>query len=410
MEEGSKGDLFLVDDLLIQILVWLPVISLLRFKTVCKSWRSIIQSSDFIHRHATFNNDDNKTGTLIFQSSHCIKEMGKDMGRFYVPHFFVLSSCSSNGWLYKYLGVPPYPRGEPLARFELSGQVLERHRPVTMVASCHGIICMHDIFPRDIALWNPATKHFRVLPKSLPLPEVFGKLQEDYVGFGFDTETKDYKVLLITYDATKMKNAVQVYSMRTNSWRWCVDVDLPATRCFSRDVHNQGVYLNGHYLFIATKFYTTFEEGESHNCSETVVISFDFSKESYTIIPAPTDDVRLDVRGRDGKIVCFTYLLPDDRKCQVYALNNDTLQNEDSWTKLYETGMDQSHSCLGPMAISKDGLCGFLRGSDGYGLMSYNLETEERKDIRLANVSYRDVVVQRAQIYKESLVSVYPPS
>ncbi|KAI3881206.1 hypothetical protein MKX03_015911, partial [Papaver bracteatum] len=54
---SSNGDLLLVGDLLLQILVLLPVISLLRFKSVCKSWRAIIENTDFIHRHAMFNND-----------------------------------------------------------------------------------------------------------------------------------------------------------------------------------------------------------------------------------------------------------------------------------------------------------------------------------------------------------------
>ncbi|MCL7027260.1 hypothetical protein MKW94_014560 [Papaver nudicaule] len=411
MEEGNKGDLLLVNDLLIQILVWL-VLSLLRFKTVCKSWRSIIESSDFIHLHATFNNDDtptknpNKTGTLIFQYTRLDV---KNMGRHRVPHFFVLSSSSgspsindSNGddypnWLYKDLAV--CPRGD---------QLLERHRPVTMVASCHGIICLHHILSRDIFLWNPATKQFRILPKSLPLEEEFGEFQDDYVGFGFDTETKDYKVLLITSfksdywegSEPKAKNRVQVYSMHTDSWRRCLDVHLP-TYCFSRKDLNQGVYLNGRYLFLALQFYKYYDEGEEESFigNDKVVVSFDFSKETYRIIPAPSDNVRLDIRGRDGKIVCVTCLLPNDRKCQVYVLNDDTLKNEYSWTKLYETDMSRpDHSSVGPMVITKDGLSGFLPGSDGYGLMLYKFECEEMKDIQIANVSFKDVMVDRAQI------------
>ncbi|KAI3916432.1 hypothetical protein MKW92_010049, partial [Papaver armeniacum] len=52
--DGNSPLNSLTEDLLIEILLWLPVVSLLRFKAVCKYWRSIIESSDFIHRHATF--------------------------------------------------------------------------------------------------------------------------------------------------------------------------------------------------------------------------------------------------------------------------------------------------------------------------------------------------------------------
>ncbi|RZC94490.1 hypothetical protein C5167_026221 [Papaver somniferum] len=56
--DGNPGinPSFPTEDLLIEILLWLPVVSLLRFKAVCRRWRSVIESSDFIHRHATFRN------------------------------------------------------------------------------------------------------------------------------------------------------------------------------------------------------------------------------------------------------------------------------------------------------------------------------------------------------------------
>ncbi|MCL7046701.1 hypothetical protein MKW94_023271 [Papaver nudicaule] len=44
------GDFVLPEDLLIEILIWLPVVSLLRFKTVCKLWRATIESTQLKDR------------------------------------------------------------------------------------------------------------------------------------------------------------------------------------------------------------------------------------------------------------------------------------------------------------------------------------------------------------------------
>ncbi|KAI3903336.1 hypothetical protein MKW98_031990, partial [Papaver atlanticum] len=43
----------LPQDIIFQILIWLPVQSLLRFKSVCRSWYALIRSSHFIQRHIT---------------------------------------------------------------------------------------------------------------------------------------------------------------------------------------------------------------------------------------------------------------------------------------------------------------------------------------------------------------------
>ncbi|KAK7815740.1 putative f-box protein [Quercus suber] len=45
----------LPEDLVIQILLWLPVMSLLRLKCVCKSWCDLISGQNFITKHLLHN-------------------------------------------------------------------------------------------------------------------------------------------------------------------------------------------------------------------------------------------------------------------------------------------------------------------------------------------------------------------
>ncbi|KAI3841359.1 hypothetical protein MKW98_007840 [Papaver atlanticum] len=247
------GDCVLPQDLIIEILLWLPVISLLRFKTVCKLWRATIEGSDFIYRHATFEDSSDKIGNFIFQSRH------RPFFYNFKPHFFSLSPSSSRGereWFYKYIGVPPH-----LAEAEAEAEDLDQEElpfKVTLAGSCHGILCLHEVEPRDIILWNPAIKKFRRLPKSLPFLDETLRFCYDFVGFGFDIETHDYKVFQTTSfqsDSDHLtKTRVQVYSLHSNSWR-------------KEIIQNSELW--------------------EYTDSEQVILSFDFSKESFRMIPAP---------------------------------------------------------------------------------------------------------------------------
>ncbi|KAI3917269.1 hypothetical protein MKX01_000046 [Papaver californicum] len=141
----GSGGVLLPENVFLEMLMCLPVRSLLRSKSVCKSWYALIKSSDFIYRHANMIDTKSKLGTFICQYHHA-----PNMDD--VSHFSVLS-------------------GESVEVFEDLGK-----RP-----------------SKDIALWNPATKQCRLLPK----PFSNGNLHADFVAFGFDVENKDYKVLLV---------------------------------------------------------------------------------------------------------------------------------------------------------------------------------------------------------------------
>ncbi|GLT81369.1 hypothetical protein SLA2020_527580 [Shorea laevis] len=55
----------LPEDLVTQILLCLPVVSLLRFKSVCKSWYALITHQNFIRKHLLHNK--NKQHPLLLQ-------------------------------------------------------------------------------------------------------------------------------------------------------------------------------------------------------------------------------------------------------------------------------------------------------------------------------------------------------
>ncbi|KAI3859679.1 hypothetical protein MKX03_031193 [Papaver bracteatum] len=398
----------LTEDLLIEILLWLPAVSLLRFKAVCKYWRSIIESSDFIHRHATFENSTSKLGNFIFQ--YRPKHIN---GWDYKPFFFVLSSSRGSGdsqedygqWSYKNLGTSPHLSDED--EYEMYASY---HPQANMVGSFHGIICIHDPHLRDVILWNPATKKYRCLPKSLPLLDEFGILKSEFVLFGFDCETHDHKVLQITFfkidnevDITQ-RNRIQIYSLQSDSWRWCIDANLRG-HSYKSNTENQGRYHNGSYYFVGNNFIRKEVIMNSvpywYSDPEPVVLSFNFSRESFRMIPGPCDNFDLDVIGGDrGKIACITFDFNGTHDVyEVYTLDDyscsATNSNGYSWSK--------SHAFT---AITKNGVFGFLCGIGG-GLVFVNFLTSDMKDIEIIDGSLEGLgYIIRADVYKESLLSI----
>ncbi|KAM1054216.1 hypothetical protein ACFX15_001576 [Malus domestica] len=59
------------EDIIVEILSWLPVICLLRFRCVCKSWGALISTPHFFdkHRPCTNDNDNNKNVLILFNRS-----------------------------------------------------------------------------------------------------------------------------------------------------------------------------------------------------------------------------------------------------------------------------------------------------------------------------------------------------
>ncbi|KAI3859676.1 hypothetical protein MKX03_031190 [Papaver bracteatum] len=393
----------------------LPVVSLLRFKAVCKYWRSIIESSDFIHRHATFENSTSKLGNFIFQ--YRPKHIN---GWDYKPFFFVLSSSRGSGdsqedygqWSYKNLGTSPHLSDED--EYEMYASY---HPQANMVGSFHGIICIHDPHLRDVILWNPATKKYRCLPKSLPLLDEFGILKSEFV--------LSYRSLFFKIDNEvdiTQRNRIQIYSLQSDSWRWCIDANLRG-HSYKSNTENQGRYHNGSYYFLGNNFIRKEvimnSVLHSYGHPEAVVLSFNFSRESFRMIPGPCGNFVVDVIGGDlGKIVYLTlpFNSPSD-VCEMYALNDydysssDTNadNNEYSWRKLHTLTINHPYSYGGTVAMTKNGVFGFLRDIGG-GLVFINFLTEEIKEIEIIDAPLEGLGplgdVLRADVYNECLVSI----
>ncbi|XP_026450476.1 uncharacterized protein LOC113350539 isoform X2 [Papaver somniferum] len=159
---------------------------------------------------------------------------------------------------------------------------------------------------------------------------------------------------------------------------------------------------------------------QSYREVEAVLLSFNFSTESFRMITGPAENSDLDVIGGDqGKIVyitCFTCFTAEyaSEAYQVYALNDydyscSATNYEYSWSKSHAFTINRPFGVYCPRAITKYGVFGFLCGYGG-GLVFVNLLTEEMKDSEIVDASLEGLGdVFRGDVYKESLVSIDSP-
>ncbi|KAI3916431.1 hypothetical protein MKW92_010048, partial [Papaver armeniacum] len=156
---------------------------------------------------------------------------------------------------------------------------------------------------------------------------------------------------------------------------------------------------------------------------EAVLLSFNFSTESFRMITGPAEYSDLDVIGGDqGKIVYITSFSNgtmeyNSEVYSVYALNDydyscsatSVETNKYSWSKSHVFTINHPYGVYGPRAFTKNGVFGFLCRYGG-GLVFINSLTEETKDIEIIDGSLEGLGdVFRGDVYKESLVSIDSP-
>ncbi|KAL3533860.1 hypothetical protein ACH5RR_007381 [Cinchona calisaya] len=212
-------------EIIFEILPWLPVKSLLRFKCVCKSWLSLISSSEFIKTHLKNSSKHNNYAFHIFvlQSSEIDYKIP-------FPGDYILSTYSLHSLLYKDISSIEFVDSIVL------DPILNDH-PIQSVGSCNGLICIWSA-PGVLTLWNPLTKNSRILPcddEGEPLYENDTNIPErlrgrSYVAanvFGYDDLNDDYKVVRGYVDA------LAVYSLRDQTWKLIDDIPYYETDYFT---------------------------------------------------------------------------------------------------------------------------------------------------------------------------------
>ena len=178
---------YLSEEMVFLILSYLPVISLLRCKSVCKTWLSIIESPQFVK--AQLANSKKKQASVL-KASDDWRVLSMDTEEDSVE--LKLPSC-------------------------LEGKV-------GYMRSCNGLVCLSNEGCDSICIWNPCTRQYKMF--SVP-NYAFGVWH--CLGFGFDSIGNNYKILWIVTKVVRdlrgfivsmnLKPEAQLYSAKADTWK-----------------------------------------------------------------------------------------------------------------------------------------------------------------------------------------------
>ncbi|KAH0995257.1 hypothetical protein GBA52_019121 [Prunus armeniaca] len=265
------------EEILHNILLLLPIKYLLKYTAVCKSWRSLIQSSAFIHTHLSraiiqSNNQNDDAHLLLLQSSNRVERK-----RSYSLHWDRCPSFSE----YSKLTDPFIAYNEISGRQEDNNQTKKmgnRNCKINVLGTCNGLVCLQE---GDIAtlIWNPSIRKFVVLP-----PPGVTFLGFKSHAFGYDPRTNDYKVFrsVSYYKPSHLSRAVEIFSLARGSWKRLHNAVVPANFSPGNFTSNDkpDALVNGALHWIQT-------EGD-----DKFIVSFDLSTELFGKILMPKSALR----------------------------------------------------------------------------------------------------------------------
>ena len=266
---------YLPEDIVLDILILLPPKTLLRFRCVCRTWRTLIGNPNFFTQNVlnqSILRFSDRPSPLLLAEAH------GGSNDYFKKDFYFLSDQTL----------------ECQSQIILKGRLFFRF---TFVASCNGLQCLSDYTLNIIYLWNPTTSD---TPKSLPLhpfQNPYG-LPLDTVGFGFDRRYNDFKVLSIShvcgYDGrTCYINQPahfqpKVYSLSTETWR-LLDLRVPFEQTqlqwhFEPFPNFPTTAVNG--IFVWWAVVDRRQRSHNHKDNEKIV-AFDFNHELFRTTPLP---------------------------------------------------------------------------------------------------------------------------
>ncbi|KAL6204309.1 hypothetical protein ACLB2K_021577 [Fragaria x ananassa] len=378
-----------------EILSWLPVKSVCRFRCVSKSWKSLILDPQFVKLHSekALEHEDvfyqRRRVMIKDDSCHCLFSLDLDefldqndidnLGDNHdlLVKFRALRSKDLSGEDY-YHGDDDVDDNEDLyPRCCIFSRV---------VLCCEGMLLLLGLFRLfgNVCLLNPATRESKVLPDP---PEMFTPETGDYYycvyGFAFDRCTQDYKV--VKGDCCEGELKFCVYSLRNNSWL-----------VIERQHHyegfqsgQEGKVLNGGIHWVVQR---NFEPEPS-----MVILCFLLSEEEVREIPLPTDfdivyneEVNLSVVGE-----CLCMIPKYYEKHEAFWVMKKYRVRE-SWTQI--------RVCIPSLSWSHSGFW-----KNGYDLVLFKAEGKlvllNSDEETFRNLSFDQIRIGYVGIYLESLFS-----
>jgi len=345
-------------DVLVEILWRLPPKSLLRFRCVSKTWLALIGNHDFF--------STNLLNHSILTTQNPTRPL---------PLILVKATDKSNAEKFVFYSLS-YDTLDCVSQIPMNLPLVPAHfliRPnyyLKLVASSNGLLCLYDFRTRDVYLWNPTTPYvgFKAIPFLSPPP--FS------VGFGFDPNSSDFKVVSVRHVVNGSGIAAliaEVYSMSRGSWR-LLDLRVP----YGIFADSQTLALGGVFLWLAEQ-----DGGQ--------IISFDFTDEVFRTTPLPYSRDPLRFYHQMMELNGYVAMANIKMSLEIWVLLEFGVK--ESWTRFVsiEIPMDLGR----PLGFWKKGKM-FMENSEGQ-LVLYDPFTQTKNYLQIEGLKESFEVVLHTQ-------------
>ncbi|KAI5670279.1 hypothetical protein M9H77_10643 [Catharanthus roseus] len=249
------------DDLLIEILIRLPIKSLLRFKSVSKHWHSLIATNPHFYRRKS-------------QQALC-KQISGLLVRRLTPFYYQI---------YDFISLDHHESQQSVTAPFKKLKFVQDQFGLKILQSCNGLLLCRSFSVRDgncnYYIFNPSTTQFTTLPppiyRDFIYTDGFHSIYD--VNLAFDPRKSPHYKAICTYVSNKLVDGfeIEVYSSETGLWN---HIDQPFShRPLSEGVDFQissydfqtGVYWNGAINWMGGYYYLFY---------------FNFDEERFVTVP-----------------------------------------------------------------------------------------------------------------------------
>lgn len=307
-------------DVIIDILIRLPGKSLLRFRCISKSFRSLIDSKDFINLHLNRSIKTSSNHRLVICS-----ELDNNLKTRF--HALSLDSLGGGGG------------GDGLKVDLRVNDTLD-----VIIGSCNGLLALKN-YPKGIILLNPLTKKHRVLPRFYP--DLYGD-KPSLHGFGYDVGSDDYKLVRIhVFKYPVYHIEATVYGLKVNLWRRIKNIKSFPYSWANNSNGGNGAFVNGSLHWLAN-------QNQDAKIND-LILAFDLTIETFYPTPMPS------FGNEGGGELCGVYVLKgclsllckysEPRAWDLWVMKEYGVK--DSWTKLFT--LNENGCPVVPLAFSSSG-------------------------------------------------------
>ncbi|KAG5632017.1 hypothetical protein H5410_003734 [Solanum commersonii] len=360
MNANGKTSKKLPDEMIEEIVSWMPVKSVGQFRCVSRHWRSFLSDLKFIKAYLNYQSNKHEKFKLILISG-------------------VSQSRHS-------LHINPNPQNGIDA---ISTELSFHEKWKKIIGSCNGLVLVLD--EEDAAfLINPTIlEYYRISNSPLALPKHGTSIA---YALGYDFSSDDYKVITLScYRGVLEGDLLCTYvdvSARMGFWRRLERISHNG----AIPIHGFGVFLNGALHWLAGKYY----------CSTSIIVAFNLTDEKFLEVPIPTITTTslLHFYGIVALKWCLCVMGDRRNENEIDVWMMKEYGVVESWTKFIVV-KNAFPFCPTPVCLMSDDDI-ILVAPGKAKLIIYNKKKEQQREM---NVDGKTSECIRTRTFMESLVS-----